>query len=229
MLTQIDLSFLPITFFLDRDGPIHELKQNIKEFIEFFKYIRDNTTLMNTWIMKPTNLNQGREIHLFNTLKSFLKIVSNRSAEFIDLKNEGSADENQVQIEKTLEEYVRADRSLIVQKYIENPLLIKGHKFDIRMWVLVDHLGNYYMFEEGYLRFTSLPYKLNGSTINDNFMHLTNHSLQKYSPNYSQNHNLQPMEVLKQHFIANGTERDFERVNSKMRSIVDITLHACLN
>lgn len=63
-------------------------------------------------------------------------------------------------------------------------MLIHNHKFDIRIWVLIDHLSNFYIFEEGYLRFSSQPYKLSSKTINDQYMHLTNHALQKHSPNY---------------------------------------------
>lgn len=52
------------------------------------------------------------------------------------------------------------------------------------------------MFEEGYLRFSSEPYQLNSKSINDHFMHLTNHALQKYSPHYSKEQCLQPVSVL---------------------------------
>ncbi len=59
-LSQISMNFLPITFHLNREGPIYSLRENIKEFIEFFNYVKDNTNLSNTWIMKPTNMNQGK-------------------------------------------------------------------------------------------------------------------------------------------------------------------------
>ena len=71
----------------------------------------------------------------------------------------------------------------MLQKYIENPLLIRGHKFDIRMWVLVDHELNVFYYPEGYLRFSSQAYNLSDSW-QDNLIHLTNHSLQRHGPNY---------------------------------------------
>lgn len=79
---QLSLNFLPITFHFDREGPAHLLREAIKEFLEFFDYVRENTALNNTWIMKPTNLNQGkandysgRDINLFNTLEGFLRLI----------------------------------------------------------------------------------------------------------------------------------------------------------
>jgi hypothetical protein len=53
-----------------------------------------------------------------------------------------------------------------VQEYIERPLLIKGYKFDIRLWVLL-HVTkkaenkksiDIYMFKEGYARLASVKY-----------------------------------------------------------------------
>ncbi len=35
---------------------------------------------------------------------------------------------------------------IIIQKYLERPLLYQHRKFDIRVWVLFKHLGDYYIF-----------------------------------------------------------------------------------
>nr|XP_060610453.1 tubulin--tyrosine ligase [Anolis sagrei ordinatus] len=73
----------------------------------------------------------------------------------------------------------------VIQKYLEKPLLLEpGHrKFDIRSWVLVDHLYNIYLYREGVLRTSSEAY--NSANFLDKTCHLTNHCIQKeYSKNY---------------------------------------------
>ena len=37
--------------------------------------------------------------------------------------------------------------TFIIQKYIEQPALINGRKFDIRVWVLLDQNKDVYFFE----------------------------------------------------------------------------------
>jgi hypothetical protein len=37
--------------------------------------------------------------------------------------------------------------TFILQKYIEQPALIKGRKFDIRVWVLLDQNKDVFFFE----------------------------------------------------------------------------------
>ena len=60
---------------------------------------------------------------------------------------------------------------IIVQKYIENPLLYFGRKFDIRIWALLTQDLKIYVFQEGHLKCCSINYDINSS---DTFCHLTN-------------------------------------------------------
>lgn len=45
--------------------------------------------------------------------------------------------------------------AFVIQKYLENPFLIDGRKFDIRVWVLLTHDMTCYFFKEGYIRLSS--------------------------------------------------------------------------
>ena len=70
---------------------------------------------------------------------------------------------------------------IIIQKYIENPLLYFGRKFDIRIWALLTQDLRIYVFEEGHLKCCSINYDLNSENT---FCHLTNYSFQKYNSNF---------------------------------------------
>jgi hypothetical protein len=75
-------------------------------------------------------------------------------------------------------------KTFVVQKYIEQPLLIRNRKFDIRVWVLVTHEMKVYMFKEGYIRTSSEEYSSDDADINKTFIHLTNNAVQKHSNTY---------------------------------------------
>lgn len=82
---------------------------------------------------------------------------------------------------------VPIDEPCIISKYIENPLLINGLKFDIRIYVLVTSYEplRIYMYEEGLARFASEPFTLNSKK--NKYVHLTNYSLNKHNENFIQN------------------------------------------
>ena len=73
-------------------------------------------------------------------------------------------------------------KKILLQKYIENPLLYNGRKFDMRIWVLLSYDMKVYIFKEGHLKATSFNYSLENK---DFFVHLTNYSVQKYSNNFA--------------------------------------------
>ncbi|GLV38952.1 Tubulin tyrosine ligase-like 5 [Carabus blaptoides fortunei] len=78
------------------------------------------------------------------------------------------------------------DANAIVQRYIEKPLLIGGYKFDLRLYVCVPsyHPVTIYMYREGLTRFGTDKFSLND--LRNPFRHLTNSSLNKLGPGYSE-------------------------------------------
>ena len=111
----------------------------------------------NIWIVKPGE-NSNRGVGIFVT-KSFEEIES-----FISNKKE--------------------QRTTILQKYIERPLLINKRKFDIRMFALATSINNSvkgYFYKDGYLRTSCREF----STVKlDRMIHLTNDAVQKNDKDY---------------------------------------------
>jgi hypothetical protein len=76
---------------------------------------------------------------------------------------------------------------LVVQEYIANPcLLANSAKFDLRVYVLVTSISplRLYVYEEGIVRFASNRYSKSLDDIKNQFIHLTNYSVNKNSVEY---------------------------------------------
>ncbi|XP_021917353.1 probable tubulin polyglutamylase TTLL2 isoform X2 [Zootermopsis nevadensis] len=78
------------------------------------------------------------------------------------------------------------DSNAIVQRYIQNPLLIGGYKFDLRLYVCIPsyHPLTVYLYREGLVRFGTDKYSM--ADLNNPFCHLTNSSLNKWGPGYNE-------------------------------------------
>ena len=74
----------------------------------------------------------------------------------------------------------------IAQKYVMNPLLIGGKKFDLRIYALVTNYSPLvvYLYRTGFARFTNHKFSTNMEDISNNYIHLTNVAIQKNSDNY---------------------------------------------
>ena len=80
---------------------------------------------------------------------------------------------------------VNVDDVSVISRYVSNPLLINGHKFDLRVYVCVTSFDplRVYIYKEGLARFASEPYN-NSNAKSNKFMHLTNYSINKKNENF---------------------------------------------
>lgn len=113
----------------------------------------------------------------------------------------------------------------IISKYIRNPLLINGRKFDLRVYVLVTSIEplRCYVHKNGVVRFASVDYTNNSETLKNRFIHLTNYSINK------KNKNLGPgdcskwsFEDLRKHFDANNI--NYDKIFTEINKIVIKTI-----
>lgn len=105
----------------------------------------------NLWIVKPSNMSRGRGIRVFSDLEE-------------------------------IETYLFAsDCEWVVQKYLENQMMVHNRKFDMRVWAFVPQLRplSVWVFEEFYLRFAASDYSPDPTRLGP---HVTNNSLTKYTP-----------------------------------------------
>eukprot|EP00742_Colponemidia_sp_Colp-10_P009408 GILJ01010255.1.p1 GENE.GILJ01010255.1~~GILJ01010255.1.p1 ORF type:complete len:570 (-),score=77.68 GILJ01010255.1:113-1771(-) len=74
------------------------------------------------------------------------------------------------------------DSQFVIQKYLSNPHLIAGYKWDLRVYVLITsfHPLKIYVYDEGLVRFSTEKYDMD--SLDNKFSHLTNSSINKLSP-----------------------------------------------
>ncbi|CAH8493901.1 unnamed protein product [Schistosoma turkestanicum] len=157
------LDFFPTTF---------ELPMEYHMFIEEFRRCPGSI-----WIMKPVAKSQGKGIFLFRKLRDIeawkragMKCdqlaVSDTTAAAAALANRESPE------------------TYVVSRYITNPYLLCGRKFDLRVYVLVTSYNplKVWIYRDGFARFSNTRFSLD--SIDDQYIHLTNIAVQKTAPDY---------------------------------------------
>ena len=79
------------------------------------------------------------------------------------------------------------ERDVVIQKYVANPFLVDGYKFDLRVYALVTCVDplTVYVYDEGIARFATLKYEAPGrGNLREKTMHLTNYSVNKHSDTF---------------------------------------------
>lgn len=108
--------------------------------------------------------------------------------------------------------------NVVVSHYVDNPLLIQGLKFDLRIYVLVTSFDplRAYIYREGLTRFASKEYSAEEEHLGDVYRHLTNYSINKNANNFQENQSLQAdnvghkwsLSALNRHLRATGVDID---------------------
>ncbi|XP_034941012.1 tubulin polyglutamylase TTLL5 [Chelonus insularis] len=83
-------------------------------------------------------------------------------------------------------EKIITEESVIVAQYINNPLLVDGHKCDLRLYIAVTSYDPLliYLYEEGLVRFATVKYEGGNQYIWNPCMHLCNYSINKFHVDY---------------------------------------------
>lgn len=115
------------------------------------------------WIMKPCRRSQGNGICLVNSTD---------------------------QVARQMYMAQVAGEAYLISRYIENPLLIGGRKFDLRLFVLVISFRplRAYLYKDGFCRFCAITYDNSHENLENKYIHLTNVSIQKTGSQYNRIH-----------------------------------------
>lgn len=126
------------------------------------------------------------EFHDFHAHYQKLKVSEPKRNVWI-VKPANSSQGKGIRLIETLDE-LNVDETSVISRYITNPLLINGHKFDLRIYVVVTSYEplRVYVYKEGLARFASESYSTKIQKDN-RFMHLTNYSINKKNDKFVQN------------------------------------------
>ena len=96
---------------------------------------------------------------------------------------------NGIKILSNVDQIPKRSKNIVVQRYLTNPFLIEGLKFDLRLYVLLTSVDplRIYLYDDGLVRFATQEFSMKPRFLSDQFRHLTNFSVNKYNPEFLHN------------------------------------------
>ncbi|CAN0166910.1 unnamed protein product, partial [Discosporangium mesarthrocarpum] len=107
---------------------------------------------------------------------------SGRSESVFIIKPDAGCQGRGIFLTKKIESVTELPGKSVAQRYLTNPLLIDGYKFDLRLYVLVTSVDpmRVFLFNDGLVRICTEPFQVpTKDNINNMCMHLTNYSVNK--------------------------------------------------
>ena len=81
-------SIVPKTFILNVDS--EKFESELLRFLDYFEAVAKMENLKNIWLLKPNDLNRGRGIHIFDSLKTLFQLLKDYGKEDILRKQMGN-------------------------------------------------------------------------------------------------------------------------------------------
>lgn len=155
------------------------LKKMQNEFPNFYDFFPTTFCL-------PTEKNQVRKV-----------FEQKKTSQIFIIKPDASSEGRGIFLTRRIEDIPFTD-NFIVQKYITNPYLIDGLKFDLRIYVLITSVDplTIYIYKNGIARFaTDLYVPPSNSNLTNMYQHLTNYAINKNSKNFKFDKNAEKAEM----------------------------------
>ena len=147
----------------------------------------NNNNNVNINLNNINNINSGKILSTINEEAPENKINLNINTNNTNINNTTNTNNNLTNLTNTNKKKAYSkmycSNEIVIQKYLDNPLLYYKRKFDIRCFVLVDSNLNVFFCKEGHLKASSEFYDL---SCTNKLIHITNYSLQKKSSKFEQ-------------------------------------------
>jgi hypothetical protein len=140
MLQQHSPAVIPLSYIID-DNNYSEVLNEINQK----HHQLDNKYEHPVWILKPSLLNNGQHIKIFNSFNALNKHYSTN---------------------------LRLGGEHVLQQYITKPALIEGHKYSLRLFVVLTNHKKAFLYKDGYFNVSTKTY--NENDFDDLSLHITN-------------------------------------------------------
>lgn len=147
---------MPATYYIDDQNWPSVLGQIADTYYTQNQHVLDQIDQL-AWILKPSLLNNGKHIKIFQQLS---------------------------QLERHYLSPNRLGGEHVLQQYLTQPHLLRGHKYSIRMFVIITNYAGTYLYPQGYLNVAQYPYQ--SGQYADLSSHLTNEHLKEDEVNVIQ-------------------------------------------
>jgi len=99
---------------------------------------------------------------------------------------------------------------ILACKYVANPHLINGLKYDLRVYVLVTSYNplKVYIYNDGLVRFATEKYSLDPKNLQKKYVHLTNFSVNKKNTNFVRNNDKKKNKAATANDDSGGSDND---------------------